>query len=423
MTPTYFAIFVKQVRLHTDIVPSKHVTVEEKLAMLLYWLRSSESYRKLEKVFQRSLDTISRHLPETLGLIVHSELRKQYVVQPAADTPTSSVITDKPRFARYFGDCIGAIDGTLGPWYSTAHDAERWIDRKGDKTQNILAATTFDNRFCYLQSGCEGSAHDQQAWDWARERDLVIPEGKYYLGNAGFATSEECMTPYRNVRYHLEEWLIGSQSPQNPQELFNLRHASLRNAVERIIAVTRRQFAVLVGHPRELPAEHQARIPHACALLHNFIQINDSINARTGEPRSVSTEEEEQQLLREIAAATDLNDSENEYHPDSDRERQRRAHVSTSASKRRMEDLRDNIAERMWADYQTYEGALAMDQRGLIRLVPHIQGVYNDDYYKLNIQIHLNNQIHLMEQVKWSSPPLMQCCCQTWTKMRDGSLG
>ncbi|SCZ95085.1 BZ3500_MvSof-1268-A1-R1_Chr11-3g03592 [Microbotryum saponariae] len=355
MTPACFAIFVKEVRLHTDVVPSKHVTVEEKLAMLLYWLRGSESYRKLDKVFKRSLDTISRYLPETLGLLVHSDLRKQYVVQPTADTPTPSVITDNPRFARYFGDCIGAIDGTLGPWYSTAHDAERWIDRNGDKTQNILAATTFDHRFCYLQSGCEGSAHDQQAWDWARERDLVIPEGKYYLGDAGFATSEECMTPYRNVRYHLEEWLLGSQSPQNPQELFNLRHASLRNAVERIIAVTKRQFAVLVGHPRELPAEHQARIPHACALLHNFIQFNDPINARTGEPRSVSTEEEERQLLREIAAATDLNDSENEYHPDSDHERQRRAHVSTSASKRRMEDLRDNIAERMWADYQTYE--------------------------------------------------------------------
>ncbi|SGY13862.1 BQ5605_C010g05993 [Microbotryum silenes-dioicae] len=163
MTPSCFSIFVKKVLLHTEIVPSNHVTVEEKLAMLLYWQRGAESYRKIDEVFQRSLDTIARHLPETLGLLVHSDLRKLYVFQPTADTPTSSVITDKPRFARYFGNCIGAIDGTHAPY----------------KTQDILAAMTFELRSCYLQTRCEGSAHDQQAWDWARERDLLIPEGKY----------------------------------------------------------------------------------------------------------------------------------------------------------------------------------------------------------------------------------------------------
>ncbi|SGY20241.1 BQ5605_C017g08545 [Microbotryum silenes-dioicae] len=178
MTPACFSIFVKKVHLHTEIVPSKHVTVEEKLAMLLYWLRGAKSYRKIDEVFQSSaflltpsLSASTRapsylrrsHLPETLGLLVHSDLRKLYVVQPTADTPTSSVITDKPRFVRYFGNCIGAIDGTHALY----------------KTQDILAAMTFDLRFCYLQTGCEGSAHDQQAWDWARERDLLIPEGKY----------------------------------------------------------------------------------------------------------------------------------------------------------------------------------------------------------------------------------------------------
>ncbi|SGY12870.1 BQ5605_C011g06635 [Microbotryum silenes-dioicae] len=96
MTPACFSIFVKKVLLQTEIVPSEHVTVEEKLAMLLYWLRGAESYRKIVEVFQ-------------------SDLRKLYVVQPTADTPTSSVITDKARFARYFGNCIGAIDGTHAP--------------------------------------------------------------------------------------------------------------------------------------------------------------------------------------------------------------------------------------------------------------------------------------------------------------------
>ena len=39
------------------------------------------------------------------------------------------------------------------------------------------------------------------------------------------------ITPYRGVRYHLKEY--GRRGPENEKELFNLRHASLRNEIER----------------------------------------------------------------------------------------------------------------------------------------------------------------------------------------------
>jgi uncharacterized protein (DUF2062 family) len=35
----------------------------------------------------------------------------------------------------------------------------------------------------------------------------------------------------------LKEWAANGNNPQNPKELYNLRHASARNVVERIFAL------------------------------------------------------------------------------------------------------------------------------------------------------------------------------------------
>ncbi|XLU66840.1 hypothetical protein S245_025893, partial [Arachis hypogaea] len=53
---------------------------------------------------------------------------------------------------------------------------------------------------------------------------------KFYLGDAGFMLKYGLITPYRSVRYHLKEY--ARRGPENEKELFNLRHASLRNIIE-----------------------------------------------------------------------------------------------------------------------------------------------------------------------------------------------
>jgi hypothetical protein len=40
----------------------------------------------------------------------------------------------------------------------------------------------------------------------ARLVDLTIPDGKYYLADAGFVICDSLLVPYRGVRYHLAEW-------------------------------------------------------------------------------------------------------------------------------------------------------------------------------------------------------------------------
>ncbi|XLU81807.1 hypothetical protein S245_005227, partial [Arachis hypogaea] len=49
--------------------------------------------------------------------------------------------------------------------------------------------------------------------------------------DGGFMLKSGILTPYRGVRYHLKEYLV--REPQNLKELFNHRHSSLRNIIER----------------------------------------------------------------------------------------------------------------------------------------------------------------------------------------------
>jgi hypothetical protein len=41
--------------------------------------------------------------------------------------------------------------------------------------------------------------------------DFCIPDGKYYLADAGFPNCKVLLVPYRGVRYHLNEWARADQ--------------------------------------------------------------------------------------------------------------------------------------------------------------------------------------------------------------------
>lgn len=101
---------------------------------------------------------------------------------------------------------MGAIDGTHINCFASAEDRPAARNRKGGITQNCLAACSFDFRFLYMISGFDGSTADATMYMNARLMDFVIPDGKYYLADAGFALCNTLLVPYRNVRYHLAEW-------------------------------------------------------------------------------------------------------------------------------------------------------------------------------------------------------------------------
>ena len=70
----------------------------------------------------------------------------------------------------------------------------------------IASVYSFGLQFLYALTGWEGSATDAYLWDDAIRNDFVVPEGKYYLADAGFGTCDQLFLPYHGVCYHLAEW-------------------------------------------------------------------------------------------------------------------------------------------------------------------------------------------------------------------------
>ena len=87
----------------------------------------------------------------------------------------------------------------------SGQDVGPYWNRKGQITQNIMAAYKFDLQFCYILAGWEGLAYDGKVLNDAFDKGFVIPEGKYYLCDAGYTLRKCCLTPYCGVRYHLRE--------------------------------------------------------------------------------------------------------------------------------------------------------------------------------------------------------------------------
>jgi hypothetical protein len=57
--------------------------------------------------------------------------------------------------------------------------------RKGGITHNVLGSVGMDGRFNYTLAGWEGSAYDGRVLRDAMSKDFIIPNGKWFLADAG----------------------------------------------------------------------------------------------------------------------------------------------------------------------------------------------------------------------------------------------
>ncbi|XP_072150119.1 protein ALP1-like [Setaria viridis] len=244
-----------------------HSSVEEQVAMFLHVVGHNQRFRVIHQSWRRSVETVSRHFKEVLYAI--GELRHEIIKAPSTETPLK--IRNSSRWYPYFKDCVGVIDGTHIYTRVPAKMQSAFRGRKHYTTQNVLAAVDFDLKFTYVLAGWEGSAHDATILADALEREdgLRVPEGKFYLVDAGYACRPGFLPPYRGTRYHLNEF-GGRNYPTNPRELFNLRHSSLRVTVERAFGALKNRFRIIDNKPFH-PFKTQVKLVLACCILHNWI--------------------------------------------------------------------------------------------------------------------------------------------------------
>lgn len=180
-----------------------HISVEEKIIIHIQ-VCLGLSNRQIGQRFQHSGQTIFKIVREVLALM--RSLNHMFMVVPDINTPLSSVIADNPKYANFFQNCIGALDGTMIPAIVFGDDAAggAFRDRKGNLSQNVLGVINFDMTFQYVLGGWEGSAHDSRVLGDAKHKGLPFVLGKFHLGDAGYALTMRCLVPYRGVRYHLK---------------------------------------------------------------------------------------------------------------------------------------------------------------------------------------------------------------------------
>ena len=249
---------------------SMYICAGQKLMILIYVVRGHTNRETAER-WQHSGATISAIVHEVNNCLTAV---RHLIYKPAKEgDPVASQIANFAKFTPFFDDCIGALDGTHIPAVVEPHLRVRFGNRKKFVSQNVLGVANFDLTFAYALYGWEGSAHDSRVADDAKTKGLPMIPDKYYLGDGGYGLKKHILTPYRGERCNIIEFNLNGQGPANKRELFNLRHSSLRNVVERLFGVVKRRFPILVKMS-PYPFEFQCDLVQCCFLLHNFVRIN-----------------------------------------------------------------------------------------------------------------------------------------------------
>ncbi|XP_010274186.1 PREDICTED: uncharacterized protein LOC104609543 [Nelumbo nucifera] len=335
MEPHVFRNFANLLRELGLMKNTTYITVEESLAIFLLTVGHNEQNRLIAERFQHSKSTISVHLRRTCKAICR--LGKELIQPPSFDQP-HPYIKRTEKYYPWFKDCIGAIDGTHVSAWVPQQQQIPYKGRKSKCTTNVMAACSFDMHFTFVYVGWEGSAHDSRVLSEAISRpDLQFPHpptGKYYLVDSGYSNMIGYLTPYSGERYHLNEYCGPHRRFNSKKELFNFTHSCLRNVIERCFGVLKSKFLIL-GNMPSFDLKMQRYIVMACFITYNFIKKeahHDVEFERWAREELVYEEEDE-----------DEEDSESEEEEDDE------------VADLEMTNLRDRIADDMWACYQTYQ--------------------------------------------------------------------
>ncbi|OAY65252.1 hypothetical protein ACMD2_16584, partial [Ananas comosus] len=165
---------------------------------------------------------------------------------PLSNVATHPRIRDNINF-HPFKNAIGAIDGTHIPvcrkeWaivfslsqgiYVTKYDGCRII-----RPYFLLHLHWFGRIGCRYACSSMG----------VRYGGFTVLESKYYLVDLGYANTDQFLAPYRDERYHLSQFDTSTRARthQNSRDLYNHRHAQLRNVVEKSFGILKKRFKIL----------------------------------------------------------------------------------------------------------------------------------------------------------------------------------
>ncbi|KAJ1691968.1 hypothetical protein LUZ63_016123 [Rhynchospora breviuscula] len=241
LNPSNFRILCDELKVR-GLECKGDVILEECVGMFLQMVAQGTTMRGLAEDFQHSEETVWRYIHLVrAGLL---RMKRDYIKMPAPDAQVHPKLREGTQYYA-FKDALGAIDGTHIPAFPDTDEEfkERWRNRKGNMTQNVMAAVDFDGRFVAVLAGWEGSGHDSLILRKAVEKGFTVPEGRYYLVDSGYPNTQQFLSPYRGITYHLAQFRQRRMENgyENGEELFNHRHAQLRNVVEKAFGILKEE--------------------------------------------------------------------------------------------------------------------------------------------------------------------------------------
>ncbi|XP_077239768.1 uncharacterized protein LOC143880681 [Tasmannia lanceolata] len=327
MNVTCFCQFIEIIKRAGTPEDTIHCKVEEQVAIFLHIVAHNQRVRTIRTCARCSGATVSTYFNKVLKAILGMQ---DFFIKPqTGETP--SQIEGNSRWMPYFKDCIGAIDGRYIRAKVPIEEKPSYFCRKHFIAQNILPACDFDLKFTYVLAGWEGSASDSRVLADTLTRVDKIPliPGKFYLVDDGYPLLRHFVTPHRKTAYHLNEWR--GRRPRTSNELFNHRHSSCRNIIERTFGVLKKHFNILNEEPM-YNFDKQIDIFLACCCIHNHIRQfmpNDSIVEAVDNFLAA-------QLLVEAVEDEDI---------------PRDPPQSRDDVKRAGEEIRNTITTQMWNDF------------------------------------------------------------------------
>ncbi|RHY07895.1 hypothetical protein DYB25_011147 [Aphanomyces astaci] len=273
-------LYLEQFRVSKDAVglivqlskPHLPATLDARIVLLviLQWLASGVSVRSQEQLFQDH---------NHVTLTNYRQLGVRAITKGLVDGGFYGSDPHEPDRVRSrceafrqehptFNKCLGVLDGTHIPFVVSAEMQDRFRNRKGHTSTNVLGVVDELGRFVAVFAGGEGCSSDFICSQTEFERS--VPSGYFYLGDAGYRLSKVLLRPYRNQRYHLREWAANTDGrPKTAKECFNYKRSKARIVVERAFGMLKIKWKVLSSNLR-LQLEYSIDVIHVCAALHNL---------------------------------------------------------------------------------------------------------------------------------------------------------
>lgn len=150
-TPEHFDALVT--KLEGSLLDGSNIHIHERALIAVHWLATAATVREQSNLFNRGVATIARIREEFINAVLKvfcETFLPGYWIRNA--TPDAVLETGR-SYARFFRGCVGAIDGTHIPVKVKEKDQEKYRNRKGYTSTNVLAVCDFRMRFTYMHVG------------------------------------------------------------------------------------------------------------------------------------------------------------------------------------------------------------------------------------------------------------------------------